>query len=255
MQPTRTSNASIISALDRSGAEYPAPLAAVLARHAKIRSTQADQPAAGDIIAAVLDTLADGKQPATDKRVGNIVAAQAVAQIGGAIEARLIEEVGDAISNAPGAIIEALRPPFDKLAAALTEHHKALGGVSLDEPRAVLHLAGDAAQRHADARTTLADLKIIEDGWRSLALTLGRTTDRRTRLAWCASLDPEHDLDVDLTGATPWALLDQGIELKLAMPNDAAQVWSDLQAARQARHQAGQARAKAEARPSLLPSA
>lgn len=236
MQPNRASNASIISALERIGADHPPALTAVLERHAKIRKTQADQPAARGIVGAVLDTLAAGKQPASDKSVQSIVAAQAVDTLGPALEARMIEEVGEAIRQDPGAVIEAMRPRFDALAADLLGHHEALGGVSLDDPRAVLHLAGDAAQHHADARTTLASLKVIEDGWRSLALTLGITTDRRTPLAWCAAVDPEQDLDVDLTGKTPWSLLDQNIGLRLATPGEAKNIGPTIRAAQGQRH-------------------
>lgn len=244
----------VLGVFDQLDAEHPPALAAVIERHERIRTTQAAAAAAtlGDVASLTVEALANGRNPATDKAILSALNVQALAEFEPRVAAVLVAEMDAAIHDNADLIVEAWRPGFDTLAATLIDCHTALDGLDLDNADAVLRLGGDAASAWSTATATLQSFHRLLVGWQALATIAHQTVDRRAILLWCAAIDLDGNLDIDLRSAKPWAALDHGMPLTLNTPRKVAEDRAAIAATYQDRSERAARDAHAKRHPPIV---
>lgn len=259
MNLNRASSSMVLATFDLLDAEHPPPLADVLARHKRITDTQATTKEPGDLVAATIAALENGKDPAADAKVQRLIATRTVSDLGAQIEARLLEELNATLLAQADPILDAWAPHFDELAATLTATHTALRGLDPADTPAVLGLGGDAAQHWTTAKATLAKLLKICNGWDALAAICHvGPLDRRKKMLWACVPDAADVIAMELDGGEgsadliPWRILDAGLTLELARPRQAVALIAAVAKARDDQWAAAQA--EATRRPSFLAS-
>ncbi len=211
--------ALILGTFAFTSTEAPKPVAAAHARLTKLSKATlgASRDELGDAVAAAI--LAD-RDPAGDPKVQRAIAATYIDNPGMTqhLENLAVQGFREACSRHHEAIVTLWQEPYDTAAAALSEAHARLGGVSLYDTVAILGLGADAAEVWAQAQKEHRKLDRIAQGWGALMAFMGVELDRRYITLRTVDVDADTWVTRNLSGEhlDPWAAL--SADLALALP-------------------------------------
>ncbi len=217
MAINRTTTTNVIATINRLGGIVPKKAAAEWDKLNALHDKATDLDLVDDLAGAVLAVLETDGDLSSDPAVQRAVTARAVRDLQPALAAELDKRV-DAFSATHGDdLVEALREPFDKAAATITECLGKLGGVELDDSATTLRKGGDAAEVWVTAQ---AANKTITDIATTVKLMSRWPLDARYQVLIIADVEPGRFLADQLTGAkfTPWEAARAGYTLSFATP-------------------------------------
>lgn len=216
---------TVMTTATTNGATIPKPLAAdyaaLVGLAEQVRDFTTDL---GDTVgAAVLDALAEGRDPATDPAVQAALNARALLVASGALDDALAIRAQTFIETNAAQLLEACRKPFDRAAATLADAHDFLGDVDLTDSRAVLATGGNAATAWAQANDAERTIAAIVKAWKLVA-QLTRAIPYHHRHPLLVTVAPPADdyLEHAASVATPWDAVRRGWTLDLATPESYA---------------------------------
>lgn len=219
----RAHTSALFGSFDKLGLSPPEPVEA--ARQRLVTVTRAYEqrplPRPDDLALATIAALEAGTDPATDPRVQAITTARALtgdATLRDGLAAVLTDGLRNACRAEAEALVEVWRPAFDRAAATLTDAHRVLGDIALDDHAAVVRLGPAGTEAWADATDAATTIATIHDGWAALAALLtGSPVAKRHRLLAIADIDANTWLEenMDNRPADPWAAVVDGFTLDL----------------------------------------
>ncbi|WP_404370987.1 hypothetical protein [Kytococcus sedentarius] len=209
----------VVRTLLRLGAQPPKEVQAAMndAEAARSRLAEARAGVEPHQLGALLDTVAAGGELDGDTLARlTLVAVAPDPATWRSAEARAEAGITHAVREHAGEVIEAVRPVFDGAAGHLTEAHRMLGDIDLDDLHAVTAKGGDAAahwQAATKAETTLLlVLTLVQNLATAGAYPEG---DRRERLLVLADM-PLENYKRTAAGMRPWDVLRVAGSLDLA---------------------------------------
>lgn len=171
----------------------------------------------GELAAAVVAALADGREPASDPEVQRVTTAMALTNQGlsGAVAAAGLDAVTQACRANVDAIIAHWRKPFIAAADTLTQAHRRIGDLDLNDAPSILPKGGDIAEVWSRAQAAARTIDVVINGWSNL-LSLTRS----------APIQPQHRplrlADMTLqdyrglpSGIDAWGVIRAGLTLSL----------------------------------------
>lgn len=218
-----TSLRGIMTTANTCGATIPKAIAAEYATldglADRVRHYASDE-LADNVGAAVLDALADDRDPTDDPAVQRALTAKALIQSAGSLDGALGDRAQAFIEAHALAIIEAHRRPFDKAAAAITDAHDFLGDVDLTDTRTILGTGGTAATSWAQANDAQRTIATIVKAWKLLSQLTGQVPlHHKHQLLITVDAPPAEYIEHSATVATPWDAVRHGWTFALATPD------------------------------------
>jgi len=226
------------------GIDLPTPVADALEQHrTAVPFKVPPSPSTAQLVAAVRAATANGQDPATDPEVQRIVTAQQLARLGdnpralGEID---VDALDAAIAAHAEAIIAALGVAIDRDGATLTEAHRQLGAIDLDEPGIANRLSDTQAAAWVRAREARNRIEEGRKLWR-LMVHVGRLAAINPHRRICEIATPTLDQCRSLPNdADAWATVRAGMIISAAAPATEYEHRSEKLDAEQAAEQAEQ---------------
>jgi hypothetical protein len=194
-----------------------------------------------DLPDAVLNSLAAGRDPATDPAVIEVVVRRSLSEITDGLEWQLAIRVQTLADDHADELLSLFDEPFKRAATTIEQAADQLGDVSLDDTATVLARGGDAAGTWAAAQNAVSTIDTIVTTRKVLGNLARRLeVDPRYRLLALADVPPDVFLDEQLGGTTlgPWDIARRGWTLSLATPTVLRQRIAAITAEQASREQA-----------------
>lgn len=166
------------------------------------------------LVPAVIAALSAGKEPAVDPEVQRVIAAQALGDIGPAVQQEMEAELRGFLSQHADEITSCFVAPFSAAVTILEVACERLGGLALDDSQNILALGGDVADVWHRARNAFAQVDRLTGAWRQLGMVTNQPLNPNHPNGHLAPLTlaqwREHAKD------NVWQLIQAGIKPDLA---------------------------------------
>ena len=174
-----TTTTYVLTTFDSLGIKPPTDVATAFLRAEKLTQESMNLGARpGDLDAAVTAAILGGREPAADPEVQRVTTATLLAGNVGlpdAVAGAALDVIRSACLAHLDEIVDAWRKPFDEAAATLTEAHKRIGDLSLDDTGTIVARGGDIADVWAKAKSAEQVIDQVVSGWSHL-MTLVRVS-------------------------------------------------------------------------------
>ena len=221
MQPSTTTYTTMIAnTFANLGIQLPKDITAAQERAQRIGTIIASITSDRDALAVAVIAAADaGNDPAADATVQSLIATERLTQPGLKVSVDQITTgaVQDVLIRNSDKLIQLMRAPFDRSAAALTAAHERFGPVDLSDTTQIIRLGGDVADVWAKAAAGLDRINQISDAWGFIAeLTRVAPAQRATLRITDAGYEAFNRLDLGNRRLNAWQVLTEGLTLDLA---------------------------------------